>query len=61
MHQLCFVARITEVPELRDTHADARIAGPRHDVRQEQVRHLQTEQNRLCHYEQRYKWSLDYT
>jgi hypothetical protein len=43
MEKLCFIARITEVPEPRDAHADASIAGPGHDICQEQVHHLQTE------------------
>jgi hypothetical protein len=61
MQQLCFIAWIMEVLEPRDAHADVSIAGSGHNVRQEQVRHLQTQQNRLCQYEQRYKLSLDCT
>jgi hypothetical protein len=61
MQQLCFVARIKEAPKPRDAQADASIAGPGHDVHQEQVRHLKTQQNNLCQYEQRYTLSLDFT
>jgi hypothetical protein len=54
MEQLRFIARITEVPEPRDAHADASIAGLGHDICQEQVRHLQTQQYMSCQYDKKY-------